>query len=159
MQRESRPVERHVISSFFHVFFKVAAILTYLFGNFLSGNYVISFVLCVVFVSCDFWTVKNVSGRLLVGLRWWNEIKDDGTSEWVFESLEDKTAILPSESRLFWLALFISPICWMLFFITTLLNLDLRWLLIVIVALALALANIIGYIKCARGTKGFLSNF
>jgi hypothetical protein len=23
----------------------------------------------------DFWTVKNVTGRLLVGLRWWNEVR------------------------------------------------------------------------------------
>lgn len=35
---------------------------------------------------------KNISGRLLVGLRWWNEVKPDGSNEWIFESLE-KTAI------------------------------------------------------------------
>lgn len=34
----------------------------------------------------DFWTVKNVSGRLLVGLRWWSENKEDGTTTWLFES-------------------------------------------------------------------------
>jgi len=34
----------------------------------------------------DFWTVKNISGRLLVGLRWWNEINEDGTNSWLFES-------------------------------------------------------------------------
>jgi hypothetical protein len=31
---------------------------------------------------------KNVSGRLLAGLRWWHEVKEDGTESWVFESLE-----------------------------------------------------------------------
>ena len=25
-------------------------------------------------------------GRLLVGLRWWNEINADGKSEWIFEN-------------------------------------------------------------------------
>ena len=25
-------------------------------------------------------------GRLLVGLRWWNDVKDDGSNVWVFES-------------------------------------------------------------------------
>ena len=34
----------------------------------------------------DFWVVKNVSGRILVGLRWWNEVKSDGTEVWVYES-------------------------------------------------------------------------
>jgi hypothetical protein len=38
-------------------------------------------------LASDFWTVKNVTGRLLVGLRWWNNIKDDGENEWVFESI------------------------------------------------------------------------
>lgn len=27
-----------------------------------------------------------VAGRLLVGLRWWNYVDDDGKSHWVFES-------------------------------------------------------------------------
>lgn len=29
---------------------------------------------------------QNVSGRLLVGLRWWNQVDEDGKSHWVFES-------------------------------------------------------------------------
>lgn len=29
---------------------------------------------------------QNVSGRLLVGLRWWNQVDEDGKSQWVFES-------------------------------------------------------------------------
>eukprot|EP01050_Picozoa_sp_SAG11_P010429 SAG11_NODE_1041_length_6056_cov_5.902468_6_plen_102_part_00 len=33
-------------------------------------------VLCILLLAMDFWTVKNVSGRLLVGLRWWNEIME-----------------------------------------------------------------------------------
>lgn len=34
----------------------------------------------------DFWLVKNITGRLLVGLRWWNYIDDDGQSHWMFEN-------------------------------------------------------------------------
>lgn len=29
---------------------------------------------------------QNVTGRLMVGLRWWNHIDEDGKSHWVFES-------------------------------------------------------------------------
>ena len=39
----------------------------------------------------DFWTVKNVTGRLLVNLRWWSEIDDLGQEKWVFESNDDPT--------------------------------------------------------------------
>ena len=44
------------------------------------------FIAVILLLAFDFWTVKNVTGRLLVGLRWWNRVKEDGTSEWVFES-------------------------------------------------------------------------
>lgn len=42
-------------------------------------------VLVVILLSLDFWTVRNVSGRILCGLRFWNQVDDDGTSFWVFE--------------------------------------------------------------------------
>lgn len=29
---------------------------------------------------------QNVTGRLMVGLRWWNQVDDDGRSHWVFEA-------------------------------------------------------------------------
>ena len=29
---------------------------------------------------------QNVTGRLLVGLRWWNDVHEDGTNIWIFES-------------------------------------------------------------------------
>ena len=34
--------------------------------------------------------VKNVSGRFLVGLRWWHEVNEDGSSQWKFESLDEE---------------------------------------------------------------------
>lgn len=39
-----------------------------------------------VILSCafDFWTVKNVTGRLLVGLKWYSEFLEDGTEIWKF---------------------------------------------------------------------------
>jgi hypothetical protein len=81
---------RHPWAVLFHCLFKAAALLIYLFGGLITDTFVITFVLVVVFVSIDFWIVKNVSGRLLVGMRWWNEIKEDGSSEWIFESVEVK---------------------------------------------------------------------
>jgi hypothetical protein len=50
-------------------------------------------MICYIFVislcAFDFWTVKNVTGRILVGLRWWSIIKEDGKEEWHFEALEN----------------------------------------------------------------------
>ena len=33
------------------------------------------------------------SGRLLVGLRWWSYVREDGSNDWIFESLEDTSGM------------------------------------------------------------------
>ncbi|XP_028122048.1 uncharacterized protein LOC114319241 [Camellia sinensis] len=55
-----------------------------------SSSFVIIFVVTVLLAALDFWVVKNVSGRILVGLRWWNEITDEGESVWKFECLDQE---------------------------------------------------------------------
>lgn len=78
---------RHPISAFFHVFFRASALIVYLvLSSFVSGHFVELFLTVIILLACDFWTVKNVTGRLMVGLRWWNKVEEDGTSTWMFES-------------------------------------------------------------------------
>jgi len=72
--------------TFFHLAFRGAALVTYLLCGWFSSSFIASFVFIVLLLSLDFWTVKNVTGRLMVGLRWWNHIDDNGDSHWVFES-------------------------------------------------------------------------
>jgi hypothetical protein len=52
----------------------------------ITGDEIITFVLVVMFAAFDFWTVKNVTGRILVQLRWWSEIDELGIEKWVYES-------------------------------------------------------------------------
>mmetsp|Transcript_10355 Transcript_10355/g.27133 ORF Transcript_10355/g.27133 Transcript_10355/m.27133 type:complete len:143 (-) Transcript_10355:920-1348(-) len=77
---------KHPAVLVFHYVFKLAAIVAYLFASLLGPNFVVMFVVVVILLAADFWMVKNISGRLLVGLRWWNEVKEDGKSEWRFEA-------------------------------------------------------------------------
>ncbi|KAG0324913.1 Golgi apparatus membrane protein TVP23 A, partial [Podila humilis] len=67
----------HPVCLIFHFLFRIGAICTYFFGSWFTNNFVLIFVLCVLMLVFDFWTVKNVSGRLLVGLRWWSENRED----------------------------------------------------------------------------------
>jgi hypothetical protein len=76
------PSNHHKTACFFHLFFKALAIIIYIFSSFFTNSFVLIVVLCVMLLAFDFWTVKNISGRLLVGLRWWNEVKSDGTNQW-----------------------------------------------------------------------------
>lgn len=79
---------RHPYVSFFHLFFRGAALATYILCGWFSDSFITSFVFVILLLSADFWTVKNITGRLLVGLRWWNYVDDDGLSHWIFESKE-----------------------------------------------------------------------
>ena len=39
--------------------------------------------------------VKNVSGRLLVGLRWWSDADEEGNTTWKFEALNPDVRLRP----------------------------------------------------------------
>jgi hypothetical protein len=90
---------------------------------------------------------------LLVGLRWWNRLDEDGTSEWVFESHEVVTEIDPLDSRVFWTGLYGAPALWVMLLIVAVLKFNIEWALIVVVAVALSGANIIGYTRCKKDAK------
>ena len=119
----------HPTALMFHVGFKAAALMVYLFGGLFSKSFVVSFVIVVLLLAFDFWTVKNVSGRLLVGLRWWNEVREDGTNEWRFESREDTSRISDLDSRVFWLTLWVMPILWSIFTVSTFFSFNYGWML------------------------------
>jgi hypothetical protein len=152
-------IPKHPIALVFHIAFKVGAALCYLFGGWFGPIFkvkqeLIPIIICVIFLAFDFWTTKNVSGRLLAGLRWWNDVKPDGTNEWVFESHEKDTLINPYESKVFWIVLIVFPLIWGLFFISCLFAFLTRinWLFVSILALVLQGSNCVGYVRCARGT-------
>ena len=144
---------QHPLVVIFHLLFKALAIFFYIFGHWLTQSFIFTFVLCILLLAFDFWTVKNVSGRLLVGLRWWSYVKDDGSNEWIFESLEDMAEISAVDSRMFWGGLYVSPICWSLLLVVGVFRLAFEYMPIVIAALVLSSANIVGYIKCSTSAK------
>ncbi|KAB1262991.1 Golgi apparatus membrane protein TVP23-like protein A [Camelus dromedarius] len=86
LQRASGLFPRHPLATFFHLFFRVSAIVTYVCCDWFSRSFVGCFVTVLLLLSFDFWSVKNVTGRLMVGLRWWNQIDEDGKSHWIFEA-------------------------------------------------------------------------
>jgi len=141
---------KHPTTLVFHVLFKAVALFFYIFGGMFTSSFVLTFVFCIILLAFDFWTVKNVSGRLLVGLRWWSVVKEDGSNEWVFESLEDMSEISQFDSRIFWGTLYATPVIWSLLFLIGTLRLKFEYLPIVIAAIAMSGANVVGYYKCSN---------
>ena len=41
--------------------------------NWFTNDTILIFIVVLIFSAFDFWTVKNITGRKLVGLRWWSD--------------------------------------------------------------------------------------
>eukprot|EP00069_Balaena_mysticetus_P009836 bmy_06494T0 len=151
---------RHPVATFFHLFFRVSAIITYVGCDWFSRSFVGCFVTVLLLLSFDFWSVKNVTGRLMVGLRWWNQIDEDGKSHWIFEARKvspNTVAATEAEARVFWLGLIICPMIWIVFFFSSLFSLKLKWLALVIAGISLQAANLYGYVLCKMGGESDIS--
>uniref|UniRef100_K7FSM0 Golgi apparatus membrane protein TVP23 homolog n=2 Tax=Pelodiscus sinensis TaxID=13735 RepID=K7FSM0_PELSI len=153
---------RHPVASFFHLFFRVTAIVVYLLCELISSSFIACMVSIILLLSCDFWAVKNVTGRLMVGLRWWNQVDDDGKSHWVFEarkaSAQRKKVSSEAESRIFWLGLITCPIIWVIFAFSALFSFKVKWLAVVTMGVVLQGANLYGYIRCKVGSRTNLTS-
>ena len=115
------------------------------------------FVLLILLISFDFWTVKNVTGRLLVGLRWWNRIDDEGRSHWIFENrhnttdankddsfkASDRLSDNSADSTIFWTALIIAPILWFILLLVTVFRLNVQWFVCIIEFILLLIHQLI----------------
>eukprot|EP00095_Tigriopus_kingsejongensis_P000813 maker-scaffold941_size78300-snap-gene-0.17 protein:Tk00813 transcript:maker-scaffold941_size78300-snap-gene-0.17-mRNA-1 annotation:"uncharacterized fam18-like protein" len=136
-----------------HLLFRSTAFLLYLFGAYFSSSFIGLFVFIVLLLSLDFWAVKNVTGRIMVGLRWWNYIDDEGQSRWMFEAGQAQTqsALSPSEITLFWASLVLAPVLWLLCLISAVFRFNFQWLILVVIGLTLTTSNLLGYMRCRLG--------
>eukprot|EP01025_Chloroclados_australasicus_P030812 TRINITY_DN309_c1_g1_i1.p1 TRINITY_DN309_c1_g1~~TRINITY_DN309_c1_g1_i1.p1 ORF type:complete len:193 (+),score=19.10 TRINITY_DN309_c1_g1_i1:131-709(+) len=144
----------------FHYLFKVAAIVWFIVGSiFTKGGFVMNFVVVLVFMACDFWVVKNVTGRLLVGLRWWNEPQVDGKTNWKFEALsEGDRGVNPRDKFMFWAATFATPFIWLLFIVVELFRLEFAYILLCVLGVIMSSINLYGYFRCTRWAKNAKQN-
>ncbi|CED84897.1 golgi apparatus membrane protein tvp23 [Phaffia rhodozyma] len=139
-------------------FFRSAAITVYVLCGLFTDNYVLSIVLVVVLLSMDFWVTRNVAGRTLVGLRYWNQVDEDGESSWVFESRDPSVASNAVDSKLFWTALYVYPVGWAVLFFVSLLKFSVSFLPIVALALVFNLSNVLGFTYADRDAKARWAN-
>lgn len=143
----------HPIPCFFHLCFKSAAILLYVFGG-LASNFITVTVVCILLLAADFWVVKNITGRLLVGLRWWCQVEgEDGSQQrWIFESNPDAN---PNgfDNWIFWTVTYVTPAIWSFLFVLGILKMEFGWLITVAFGVALSGANTYGYWMCSKDQK------
>jgi hypothetical protein len=110
-----------------------ASLLVYLFGLLFTSNFVLIFIITILLLAADFYYLKNIAGRRLVGLRWWNEVDvSTGDSQWVFESADPATKVVnATDSRFFWLAMYAQPLLWVALAILAVVRFEFIWLTLV----------------------------
>jgi len=143
----------HPLVLFCLYLFRTLAIGVYILCGWFTDNYVLSTVAVVVLLAMDFWNCRNVAGRTLVGLRYWNQVDDDGESYWVFESRDPSRPANPIDSKMFWTALYVFPVLWFLLLIVSILKLNVSFLPIVALALVFNVTNVIGFTYADRDAK------
>jgi hypothetical protein len=168
----------HPTACLFHVLFKSLAFVTYMLGPRAMEDVAVT-VTCVLILAADFWVVKNVTGRLLVGLRWWNMVDvETGETRWVFESASPAAATTGSagasagggggqtsssscvrannnafDSRFFWSVLYLTPLVWSVLFLSAALWLKFQCLVTLSCALVLSASNVYGYYRCSADQR------
>ena len=129
-----------------HMLFKAGALVCYFLLNLFINNQVITFISVILLSTFDFWVVKNITGRILVGLRWWSQVKEDGTEEWYFESLEEKKNA-GIDSFIFWAVLYVTPVVWGVLAALSMMTFGIYNATLCLAALTLSGTNLYGYSK------------
>ncbi|OCK84680.1 golgi apparatus membrane protein-like protein tvp23 [Lepidopterella palustris CBS 459.81] len=143
----------HPITLVTFLFFRISSLLVYLFGlRLFTSNFVLIFIITILLLATDFYYLKNIAGRRLVGLRWWNEVDTStGDSRWVFESADpDTRTINATDRRFFWIALYAQPVLWVLLAIVAMASLEFIWLTLVVIALILTITNTLAFSRCDK---------
>ena len=73
---------------------------------FVIQNLLLQYWSIIILSSIDFWMIKNVCGRFLLGYRWWVEFDENDEESWVFES-KPQIKRNKIEERYFWLSQYI----------------------------------------------------
>ena len=166
----------------------LASLLVYLFlGLLFTKNFVLIFIITILLLAADFYYLKNIAGRRLVGLRWWNEVNPTtGDSHWVFESAPQPNEpggklVNATDKRFFWLALYCQPALWVALAIVAIVSFHFIWLTLVgecfayhgnfhggwsrancttVIALVLTITNTLAFSRCDKFSQasGLLGN-
>ena len=137
------------IVSILTVFFKFLSIFLFLFVNLFVSNESYTIITVIISGSIDFWYTKNISGRILVGLRWWNQIKSNGQEVWIYESKNEQD-LNKINSKIFWDSLYTNTFIWVVLSFWELIRFKFMWGTLTVIMLILSGTNLFSFIKCSE---------
>jgi hypothetical protein len=132
-----------------HIILKIAIVAAYLILPLIITSFTV-LVVVVIGAAMDFWIVKNLAGRLLVGLRWWIDFDENGEESWKFECKVDERGNSPASEKAFWWTLALFTLVWVLLSVINILKIDLTQITICLFCTALLAFNLYSYYKCSK---------
>lgn len=157
----------HPVACLFHVTFKLVAVLAYLFLGLFANKNITVFITVLLCQCLDFWLTKNVTGRYLIGLRWWSAseisaeegLEDENEAEetdepkedsWHFEFYTNKVVNSQFDSSIFWVSQAASAIFWSVFLVIKVIGLSLFWGMLVFICASLSVLNLYAFYLCNK---------
>jgi hypothetical protein len=153
--RDSSPMPHFISDSshpgvaMLHILLKIGILFLYLILP-LFASVFNQLVIVIILGAVDFWIVKNVAGRLLVGLRWWIDFDENGEEQWKFECKVDEKQNSGASDKAFWWTLIIFSLIWVALVIINLLKLDITQITITVFCLVLLGFNLYSYYRCSK---------
>ena len=129
---------------------KLLSILSFLFTSIFTSNEALVMIIVILFIAADFWYTKNISGRILVGLRWWNNYdKETQGNIWKFES---KNEIKESnvDRKTFWISLYGFAALWVILFVWESIAFNFTWAFLCLISMVISGINVVGFFKCSK---------
>ena len=129
---------------------KLLSLLFFLFFSIFTSNDALIMITVIIFIAADFWYTKNISGRILVGLRWWNNYdKETQGNIWKFES---KNEIKESnvDRRTFWISLYGFAALWVILFVWESIAFNFTWAFLCLISMVISGINVVGFFKCSK---------
>lgn len=140
-----------------HLVFKLSAIMTYILGGWFLNSITI-FIFVSTFSVLDFWVVKNITGRILAGLRWWRIIDEEGKEKWIFESHDEDLKNNKIDGIFFWYGQIFATLFWICMTFIKILTLSPFWVILSSASFGLTGTNLYAYYMCRKDYKKKLNN-
>ena len=137
----------HPLVALFHVAFLIGVVFLYLALPIIFKPFT-AYTLIIVASAIDFYYIKNIAGRLLVGLRWWIQFTDDGQQVYKFESKIDDRDIPTGNQKIFWDPIYLFLVAWFVLIVLSIISFSAPHLFICIFNFALLKFNLNYFVKC-----------
>ena len=133
-----------------HILLKIFLVFIYLVLPLLMPGNSSQLIFVVILAAVDFWIVKNIAGRLLVGLRWWIDFDEEGNEQWKFECKVDERNNSGASDKAFWWTLILFSLIWIVLLVINILKFLLTQITICAFCAALLGFNLNSYYKCSK---------